>query len=205
MKKICFSVAITLFMPVETSAQIRRSCEPRVAIGAALGLLTHDIEVDPALAGVGRFGLATTRGTGLEASVNSTVPISAEWSLTAEFGTGAMAAVQERDASGTYVWKKTGDDVTVRRLQVGLQRHRPSRFLCGYASLAVGLYRYSYRGVALNVPAGAAMMGFEAPQTGSGALFFEIGLSVALTKLEAPTAAEIVTNIRPAVGWRYRF
>lgn len=94
-------------MPVETFAQPGRPCEPRVAIGAA-GLLTADFPIDPGLAGVGRFGLASTRGTGLEASVHGIVPISAGWGLNAELGLGSMAVAQERDAAGTYARKVEG-------------------------------------------------------------------------------------------------
>jgi hypothetical protein len=205
MKHVWIAAALTLFMPVETSAQSARACEPRVAIGAAAGLLTVDIPIDPVLAGLGRFGLASATGTGLEGAVQTTVPIAADWNLKAELGAGAMAVAQERDATGNYVRRKTGDDVTIQRLQVGLQHHRAGLRSCGYASLEVGLYRYGYRGTALNVPGAAGTVGLEVPRSGSGTLFVEVGVSVVLTRLLAPTAAELVANIRPAVGWRYRF
>jgi hypothetical protein len=49
------------------------------------------------------------------------------------------------------------------------------------------------------------MMGYEAPRSGSVAWFGEIGLSVALSKYQTPTADVLVVNVRPAFGFRYRF
>ena len=205
MKKILYAAMCIIVVPFDAAAQSYGRCALRPAVGAALGFLTVDFPVDPVLADAGRFGLATTTGTGLEAAVNNAIPISREWSVTAEFGAGSMGVAQERDGSGTYGFKKLGDDVTIQRVQVGMQHHRPGRFTCGYAGIAAGVYRYNYRGVSLNVPGAAASVGLEAAHTRSGALFVEFGVSLALTELRTPTAAELVANLRPAVGYRYRF
>jgi len=205
MNKIFCTAVLALIVPVAASAETLGACAPRRAIGAALGFLTADVPMDPELAGVGRFGLATTTGTGLEAAVNHTFPIANEWSITTEAGAGGMAVAQERDADGTYEFKKTGDSLTIQRLQVGLQHRRAGRFVCGYSSIAAGLYRYNYRGDTLRVPGIALSVGLEGARASSGTMFVELGVSVALSALRSPTAAELVGNLRPAIGWRFRF
>jgi hypothetical protein len=195
------AMAVALLLPVHASAQ----CEPRGAFGGAVGLLTLDFPVDPVAAGLGRNGLATTTGNGIEGAAHAVVPVAPAWSLTAEFGVGSMATEQERDAAGEYVARSLDERMKVQRLQIGLQRHRAHTSFCDYLGGSVGVYRYSFNGVTLAVPGVAVTMGFEFPQQGSGAFFFELGMSVGLTKLEPPTDAELVVNIRPAFGWRYRF
>jgi hypothetical protein len=50
------------------------------------------------------------------------------------------------------------------------------------------------------------MMGSEFPISDSGAVFFELELSVALTKMRPPlTSDPVAVNIRPVVGFRHRF
>jgi hypothetical protein len=206
MKRMLFAAALALLIPGEASAQIGGICYPRPAIGVALGLLTHDVPVDPVPAGGGRHGLASTTGTGFEGSVQGSFPISRDWGLTAEAGAGSMGVVLERDAAGNYLTQPTGDDLEFRRLNLGVLHYRPGHTICGYSSIRIGMYRYGYRGTVLTVPGGAAMMGFEVPTAASRSYFFELEISVALTKAQAPvTPAPLATNIRPTFGFRYRF
>jgi hypothetical protein len=192
---------LVLLLPASGFAQ----CEPRGAVGGSAGLLTLDFPVDPVAAGIGRNGLATTTGNGLEVSAHAVIPLAPEWRIAAEIGGGRMAVQQERDDAGDYVTRALDEKMKVRRLQVGVQRHRAHRTFCDYIGVSIGLYRYDFSGVSLAVPGGAATMGFEFPHSGSGAFFFELGMSVAVTALKPPTAQEVVVNIRPAFGWRYRF
>ena len=201
MRSACIAAAVVLLLPSSSYAQ----CEPRGAVGAAAGLLTLDFPVDTVAAGIGRNGLATTTGNGFEGSAHAVVPLAPQWSLSAEVGAGSMAVEQERDDSGDYVTRAFDDNIKVRRFQVGLQRHRAHRTVCDYVGVSIGLFRYSFQDVSLAVPGGEARMGLEFPMSGSGAFFFELGMSIAVTALKTPTAAEVVVNIRPAFGWRYRF
>jgi len=54
--------------------------------------------------------------------------------------------------------------------------------------------------LALSTGGAAGAVGFEVPLSGSSALVVEVELGVALTRLRAPTNAELVTNIRPAIA-----
>ena len=201
MRAAFVAVAIVLLLPARSLAQ----CEPRGAIGGAAGLLTLDFPVDPVAAGIGGNGLATTTGNGFEGSAHAVVPLAPEWSLNAEFGAGSMAVEQKRDDAGNMISRALDERMHVRRLQVGVHRHRAHRTFCDYIGVSLGVFRYSFQDESLAVPGGAVTMGFEFPQSGSGAFFFELGMSVAVTALKTPTAQEVVVNIRPAFGWRYRF
>jgi hypothetical protein len=205
MKKLVAATALALCLPVHTNAQ-STPCEPLVLVGAAAALLNVDIPVDPELAGGGRFGLAEATGLGLEGSVHMAFPIAANWSVLTEFGTGTLDVLLERDASGNTVNRKTGNKITLSRLNVGLVRYSARRLACVYASGRVGLYRFEYRGVTLNAPGGAGAIGVEVPVSESGSVFFEMELNLALTKTRPPiTPAGVVANVRPAFGFRYRF
>jgi hypothetical protein len=191
-------------MPALTDAQ--PSCDVRGAIGGAAGWLILDTPVDPTLAGVGRNGLASTTGTGLEGSVHAIVPISGGWGFTTEAGIGSMAVVLERDDAGNSINERTGDNVTFTRVVGGLMKTRAGTRTCTYFGVRAGLYRYSYRDVSLNAGGISAMMGGDIPLSASGALFFEIEFSVAITKSRPPlTPAGVVPNVRPSFGYRYRF
>jgi hypothetical protein len=203
--RICFASLVILLLPAGAHAQ-GSPCAPRAAVGAALGFLTLDTPVDPMLAGVGRNGLASTTGTGLEGSVHAIVPISDEWAVTAEAGRGRMAVVLDRDADGNDVNQRTGDDVLFQRFVGGLRKTNTGYRSCIYAGVRVGLYRYTYQGVSLNAGGGAAFMGSDIPLSEHSALFFEIELGVAVTKARPPlTPAGVVPSLRPAFGFRYRF
>jgi hypothetical protein len=205
MKQLMAATAIVLCLPVDTRAQ-STPCEPLVLVGAAAGLLNVDIPVDPELAGGGRFGLAEAAGLGLESSVHVAFPVAANWSVLTEFGTGRLDVLVERDAAGNSVSGRTGDKITLSRLNVGMVRYDASRLACIYASGRVGLYRFGYRGVTLNAPGGAGAIGVEVPVSESGSVFFEIELNLVLTKARPPiTPAGAIANIRPAFGFRYRF
>jgi hypothetical protein len=205
MKKLVAAAALALFLPVETTAQ-PTACEPLVMVGAAAGLLRGDIPVDPEPAGGGRFGLAAATGVGFEGSVHASFPIARTWSLLTEFGTGTRDVLLERDASGTYVQRKTGDEIALRRLNVGLVRNRVGRLACTYASIRGGLYWFGYQGVTLVAPGGAGLLGLEVSVSEMGTVFFEVELYAAITKARPPvTPASAVANIRPAFGFRYRF
>jgi hypothetical protein len=204
MKKLAVAAALTLCFPVETNAQTT-PCGSRAILGAAAGLLNVDIPVDPELAGVGRHGLAKA-GLGPEGSLHASIPITSAWSLSTEFGAGSLDVLLERDASSADVETKTDDEIELRRLHFGLMRYRVTPRACVYFSVRAGLYRYGYRGVALNAPGGAGAIGIEVPVAHSGSVFFESELNVALTKARPPiTPAGVLANIRPALGFRYRF
>ena len=202
MKKLVMTVALALCVPVETTAQ---TCGSRAIIGAAAGWLNVDIPVDPELAGVGRHGLAEA-GNGLEGSVHASFPISSTWSVLAEFGAGSPDVFVERDASGDYMRTRTGDDIALRRLQVGLVRYDVGRYACAYWSVRAALYRFAYGGVILNAPGAAGAIGIEVPVAESGSVFVETELNVTLTKARPPISpAGALANVRPALGFRYRF
>jgi hypothetical protein len=202
--RICIAAIFTVV--IATPANAQTACDPPAAIGGALSFLILDTPVDPVPAGGGRFGLASTTGTGLEGSVHAMFPISPEWGVNVEAGTGRMAVVLERDASGESVNRRTGDDAAFHRITAGLFKMHAGLRSCTYAGVRLGLYRYSYQGVSLNAGGGAAFMGFNVPVTESGALFFELELSVGITKARAPlTPASVAPQIRPSIGYRYRF
>jgi hypothetical protein len=202
MKKLVAAVAIALCLPVDASAQ---PCGSRPVVGAAAAWLNVDIPVDPDLAGVGRHGLAEA-GKGFEGSVHASFPVSSNWSLMTEFGAGSPDVFEERDASGDYVRTRTGDDIALRRLHVGLVRYDVFQYACTYWSVRTGVYRFAYRGVTLNAPGGAGAIGIEVPVATSGSIFFETELNVAITKARPPiTPAGVLANVRPALGFRYRF
>ena len=193
-----------LLMPALTHAQ--PPCDVRGAIGGAVGWLILDTPVDPVLAGVGRNGLASTTGTGLEGSVHAVVPISGGWGFTSEAGIGSMAVALERDNAGAPVGGRTDDNVTFARLVGGVLKTRAGVSTCTYFGVRAGLYRYTYRHVSLNAGGVSAMMGGDIPLSESGALFFELEFSVAITKARPPlTPAGVVPNVRPSFGYRYRF
>jgi hypothetical protein len=203
--RTCTGVLLLLLLvPALTHAQPQ--CDVRGAVGGAVGWLILDTPVDPTLAGVGRNGLASTTGTGLEGSVHAIVPISAGWGFTTEAGFGSMAVALERDDSGASINQRTGDDVKFARVVGGLLKTRAGMRGCTYFGVRGGLYRYSYRDVALNAFGISAMMGGDIPLSESGGLFFEIEFSVAFTKTRPPlTPNGIVPNVRPSFGYRYRF
>ena len=199
----CVAVLLVLW-PALAGAQGRR-CEINRGIGGALGLLILDTPVDPVPAGGGQFGLATTTGTGLDGSVHATLPFGG-WAFVAEAGSGRMGVVLTRDAAGNYVHEKTGDDVAFRRLVAGLVKANARDRSCLFAGVKLGLYRFVYDGMALNAGGGAATMGSEWRVSETGVVFFELELSVAITAARAPLSpAGIVPQIRPALGFRYRF
>jgi hypothetical protein len=196
------AAVLALCLPVETSAQ---PCGSRALVGVAAGLLNVDIPVDPKLAGVGRRGLAKA-GRGLEGSLHASLPIASAWSLLTEFGGGSLDVLLDRDASGAHVQTETGDGIALRRLNVGLMRYDVSPLACVYSSVRVGLYRFAYRGVTLNAPGGAGVIGIEVPVAASASVFFETELNLVLTKARPPiTPAGALANVRPALGFRYRF
>jgi hypothetical protein len=204
MQQLVVVSALALCLPIAANAQ-PTACEPRVVVGAAAGLLNVDIPVDPDLAGGGRHGLARA-GMGLEGSLHASFPITSAWSLLTEFGTGSLDVLLERDASGADGQGRTRDEIALRRLNVGLVRYDVKRFACIYSSVRAGLYRFAYRGVALNAPGGAGAIGIEVPVAESGSIFFETELNVVLTKARPPvTPAGVLANVRPALGFRYRF
>ena len=202
MKKLVAAAALTLCLPIDTSAQ---TCGSRAIVGAAAGWLNVDIPVDSELAGVGRHGLAEA-GNGLEGSVHASFPISSTWSVLTEFGAGSPDVLVERDASGDYVRTRTGDDIALRRLHVGLVRYDVGRYACTYWSVRAALYRFAYRGVTLNAPGGAGAIGIEVPIAESASIFFETELNVTITQARPPISpAGVLANVRPALGFRYRF
>jgi hypothetical protein len=187
------------------TAQAQTACEPQMRIGGAGSLLNVDVPVDPELAGGARFGLAEASGLGLEPSIHLGVPIHRQWSVIAEFGTGRLDVLLVRD-EGNTVNRKTGDKITLRRLNLGLLRYSPGRYACAYWSARVGLYRFEYRGVSLNAPGGSGAIGVEVPVSDSGAVFFETELNLVLTEARPPvTPAGAVANVRPALGFRFKF
>ena len=193
-----------LLVPALTDAQ--PACDVRGALGGAAGWLILDTPVDPALAGVGRNGLASTAGTGLEGSVHAIVPISGGWGFTTEAGIGSMAVALERDDAGAPLNERTDENVTFSRVVGGLLKNNAGVRTCTYFGVRAGLYRYSYRNVSLNAGGVSAMMGGDIPLSASGALFFEIEFSVAITKARPPlTPSGVVPNVRPSFGYRYRF
>lgn len=202
MKNLVIAVALALCVPVETTAQ---TCGSRAIVGAAAGWLNVDIPVDSELAGVGRHGLAKA-GKGLEGSVHASFPISSAWSVLTEVGAGSPDVLVERDASGDYVQTRTGDDIALRRLYVGLVRYDVFRYACTYWSVRATLYRFAYRGVTSNAPGAAGAIGIEVPIADAASVFFETELNVAITKARPPiTPAGALANVRPALGVRYRF
>jgi hypothetical protein len=59
--------------------------------------------------------------------------------------------------------------------------------------------------VTLNAPGGAGAIGIDVP-VGRGSVFFETELNIAITKARPPiTPAGALANVRPALGFRYRF
>jgi hypothetical protein len=204
MKKLVAATALALCLPLEADAQ-PTDCA-RIAVGAAGALLRESIPVDPELAGGGRFGLATARRVGFEGSVHASFPLVRNWVVLTEFGAGSRDVRLERDASGAEVQHKTGHPLTQRRLNVGLVRYRPIRAGCTYWSFRAGRYLFGYAGVTLAAPGGAAAMGSQLPVSESAAIFFEVELYLALTQARPPvTPASALANIRPALGFRYRF
>jgi hypothetical protein len=204
MTRICIAVSI-LLLPAVAHAQWRR-CEPPSGVGAAVGLLTLDAPLDPALAGVGRPGRAKTTGTGIEASVHAMSPIGRSWGVTIEAASGRMATAAQGEAPGKRLYRRTEYDAAFRRIAAGLLKAHGYDRACTYVGVKAGFYRYSYRGVALNARGGSAMMGFELPASDSGALFFELELSVGLTRMRRPLASDpVAVNIRPSFGFRHRF
>lgn len=202
MKKLVAAAAFALCLPVEAGAQ---PCGARPVVGAAAAWLNVDIPIDPEPAGAGRFGLAKA-DHGLEGSVHASFPITPTWSVLTEFGAGNLGVLLERDASGASVQQSTGDEIALRRLNVGLVRYDVMPHACVYFSVTAGLYRFAYRGVTLNAPGGAGAIGIEVPVAASGSVFFETELNVAITKARPPiTPAGVLANVRPALGFRYRF
>jgi hypothetical protein len=202
MRNLVVVAAIALCLPVDASAQ---PCGSRPVVGAAASWLNVDIPVDPEPAGAGRFGLAKAEN-GLEGSVHASLPITSTWSLLTEFGAGNLGVLIERDASGAPVRQSTGDEIALRRLNVGLVRYDVMPLACVYFSVTGGLYRFAYRGVTLNAPGGAGAIGIEVPVATSGSIFFETELNVAITQARPPiTPAGVVANVRPALGFRFRF
>jgi hypothetical protein len=202
MRKLLAAAALTACLPLEAGAQ---TCGSRAIVGAAAGWLNVDIPVDSELAGVGRHGLAKA-GNGLEGSVHVSFPISSTWSVLTEFGAGSPGVLVERDASGDYVQTRTGDDIALRRLHVGLVRYDVFQYACTYWSVRAALYRFAYRGVTSNAPGAAGAIGIEVPVALSASVFFETELNVAITKARPPiTPAGVLANVRPAIGFRYRF
>jgi hypothetical protein len=194
---------IFLLVPAGATAQWRR-CEPPDGIGAAAGLLILDAPIDPALAGVSRSGAVKATGNGLEGSVHVATPIAGAWGVTIEATSGRMAVATREDPAGPY--DRTGDTAAFRRFVGGILKAQESHGLCSYVGIKVGLYRYSYRGVSLNAGGGSALMGFEVPASDANALFFELELSVGLTRMRTPLASDpVAVNIRPVVGFRHRF
>ena len=205
MKNLVAAIAVALCLPIETYAQ-RTPCEPRVLLGAAAGFLRGDIPVDPELAGGGRFGLAKITGVSPEGSIHASVPFASNWSVMSEFAMGSMDVLLERDATETYVQQKTGDDLTLRRLDVGVVRYDAGQFACVYWSARFGIYRFAYRDVTLNAPGGAGAIGVEVPVSDSGSVFVETELYLVVTNARPPlTPAGVLANLRPAIGFRYRF
>ncbi len=199
------ATALVLCIPLDTYAQ-RTPCEPRVLLGAAAGFLRGDIPVDPELAGGGRFGLAKITGVSPEGSIHASLPFASNWSVMTEFAIGSMDVLLDRDATGTYVQRKTGDDLTLRRLNVGVVRYDSGQLACIYWSARFGIYRFAYRDVALNAPGGAGAIGVEVPVSESGSVFVETELYLVVTNARPPlTPAGVIANLRPAVGFRYRF
>ena len=204
MIRICIGIILTLLLPAVVHAQPQ--CDVRGAVGGAVGWLILDTPVDPALAGAGRNGLASTTGTGLEGSAHVILPIDRGWGFTAEAGTGRMAVAVERDESGASVTERTSDDATLGRIVAGLMKTRAGYRSCTYFGVRLGVYRYGYRGVSLNAGGISAMMGGDIPLSESGALFFELEFSVAITEARPPlTPSGVVPNVRPSFGYRYRF
>ena len=163
------------------------------------------IPVDSELAGGGRHGRARA-GKGLEGSLHASFPITSTWSLLTEFGAASPDVLLERDAFGADVQEKTGDQLTLRRLHIGLVRYDVKPLVCIYWSVRASVYRFAYRGVTLNAPGGAAAIGLEVPFAESGSLFFETELHLALTKARPPVSPELaLANLRPVFGFRYRF
>jgi hypothetical protein len=206
MRQACIAAALTLVLPAKSYARVNAPCQPRVTIGAALGLLPANIPVDPVLAGGHLNVLAESTGTALEGSIHALFPITDVWRLTTEFGGSTMDVVVTRNASGDYQRTETATDLALQRFTVGLGRAGARGAVCTYAAVKAGVYRFSYEGVTTNAPGVAGVMGFEGPVSGPWALFFELEISVAVTKARAPiTPAGVVGNIRPAFGFRWRF
>jgi hypothetical protein len=206
MKTISFTAAVILTLAADASAQPSRGCEAHRSIGVEFGApgLGGDFASWRAADGISE---RATSSRGREASVHGFIPIHPRWSLTAELGIGnAPITVEGRDRDYNLIRSGSGGSLGLRRFIVGLSRHNGGSTLCRYTVVSAGVYRFNYRGVELRSGGAAAMIGAEGLVTDRAALFFEIELSFALTKTEAPlTDAVLVGGVRPAVGLRYRF
>jgi hypothetical protein len=206
MRTMLLATALTLALAADAYAQPYRGCEAHRAIGVEFGApgLGGDFASRRAADGLSER-LKSRRGR--EASVHGFIPIHPRWSLTAELGIGnAPITVEGRDRDDNLIRSGSGGSLGLRRFIVGLSRHNGGSTLCRYTVVSAGVYRFNYRGVELKSGGAAAMIGAEGLVTDRAALFFEIELSFALTKTQAPlTDAVLVGGVRPALGVRYRF
>jgi len=187
-------------------AQGRGACEAHRAIGVEFAAPGLGKDFATRRAADGLAERATSR-RGREAAVHAFIPIDSTFSVTADFSVGrAPITVEARDRDYNLIRSGSAGSLALRRFTVGLSRQDGGERICRYAAVSAGVYRFNYQGVGLRAGGAAAMVGGEGLLTDRAALFFELELSFALTKMQPPlTDAGLVGGVRPAIGLRYRF
>ena len=205
-------LALALIPPTTAAAQVtcrERADRPALSIGVAA--TASDLDVAAPLDDPSPF-VSTHVGSGPGASINGSAPLFGSWSVRASSGgarLGAERITLSRGVNYEEISRRSDGTAHVRHLQLGLVNAiGDGRRLCGYAGLAAGVLRMTYKGVTTRPISVSGLLGFEMPlgAASTNALAIEFQLDVANNAgSHAPFRDYTVSMLGATLAFRHRF